>query len=393
MDLFHSILIPSGVVKMQTHAEPAAFLVWDNLTKKLDVPSAWGKPREDQLQGSPLDQIIEIAGRTCYDSAGKGRSSVDYHKHIVEVDHTSVLEHAVLTFESLPLSIVEMAGFAMSFFNLPGVWIRVAEKDPQNTSVRVTMNLRTIRELRKNKFGTIFGAKDTAFVPLVQRICHVARAEAPLALFDFDPDLDGGDLSKLINFAVVPETDNEVWASFYAIGISRGLSHEWVRHGDWTAISQESTRYVDSAQSRWVMHPLMKALMDKSESFTSTVQDAIRDARSMYEMSVDFGMRELQNRGIDGTNARKQARGAARGMLGNALETAIFFSASIAQWKWMLLKRASDAADAEIRVLFGDQIFPQLQARFPDRFEGWSTKPATDGFGTVVVPPDDVVWR
>lgn len=54
--------------------------------------------REDQLLGTDAEQLIELAGRTCYDSLGKGRSSADYHKHIVDVGHGSVLEHAQFSF-------------------------------------------------------------------------------------------------------------------------------------------------------------------------------------------------------------------------------------------------------------------------------------------------------
>lgn len=54
--------------------------------------------RDDQLRGTDAEQLIELAGRTCYDSLGKGRSSDEYHKHIVDVGHGSVLEHAQFTF-------------------------------------------------------------------------------------------------------------------------------------------------------------------------------------------------------------------------------------------------------------------------------------------------------
>lgn len=42
--------------------------------------------------------IPEIAGRTCYMSFGRGRTHEDYLKHILEVGHGSVLEHAYYNF-------------------------------------------------------------------------------------------------------------------------------------------------------------------------------------------------------------------------------------------------------------------------------------------------------
>lgn len=54
--------------------------------------------REDQMEGPDGQQLIEFAGRTCYDSFGAGRSSEDYAENILEVGHGSVTEHAQYTF-------------------------------------------------------------------------------------------------------------------------------------------------------------------------------------------------------------------------------------------------------------------------------------------------------
>lgn len=57
------------------------------------------KAKLNQLAGSSdAADLIELAGRECYDSLGSGRSSEDYHKHLLEVDHGSVLEHAQYSF-------------------------------------------------------------------------------------------------------------------------------------------------------------------------------------------------------------------------------------------------------------------------------------------------------
>lgn len=53
--------------------------------------------REDQLVGTPQEQLIEAAGRTCYDSMGKGRPSGEYHAHLLDAEHGSVLEHVSFT--------------------------------------------------------------------------------------------------------------------------------------------------------------------------------------------------------------------------------------------------------------------------------------------------------
>ena len=63
-------------------------LVWDG--KNFHVPEALGKPRSDQLNSTNLDNLVELAGKCCYDSLGTGRNSQDYHKHITKIEHTSV---------------------------------------------------------------------------------------------------------------------------------------------------------------------------------------------------------------------------------------------------------------------------------------------------------------
>lgn len=48
--------------------------------------------------GTEMERVAELAGRVCYDSWGRGRSSVDYHAHIMEAGHGSVTEHVSMTF-------------------------------------------------------------------------------------------------------------------------------------------------------------------------------------------------------------------------------------------------------------------------------------------------------
>lgn len=54
--------------------------------------------RDDQMQRPDAQQLIEFAGRICYDSFGTGRNSDDYAANILESGHGSVLEHAQYSF-------------------------------------------------------------------------------------------------------------------------------------------------------------------------------------------------------------------------------------------------------------------------------------------------------
>src|SRR5690606_24684162 len=93
----------------------------------------------------------------------------------------------------------------------------------------------------------------------------------------------------------------------------------------------------------------------------------------------------LISRGVDKATARKQARGAARGYLGNALQTEMIFSASVAQWDRMIEQRANVAADAEIREVFVKvvreiQQWPKIDTWFPE----YEISPSPDGIGEIV---------
>lgn len=217
---------------------------------------------DTQDKGSDGARLIECAGRTCYDSYGKGRPSNTYHEHILQVGHGSVLEHTVI--------------------------------------------------------------------------------------------------------------------NFYIDGISRGCSHEWVRHRAGTAISQRSTRYVNESDGPWIWHPLI----DKHANpyMKEKLAELQAKARSCYQDVVFQLQKTLEDSGLDKVTARKQARGAARGTLGNALETAMVWSANIRALRNILELRAHPAADAEIRLL-ANRIYEEANLVCPEYFSDYETHPCEDGIG------------
>lgn len=211
--------------------------------------------RGDQFAGSDAERLTEIAGRICYDSFGKGRNSRDYHQHIFDVGHGSVLEHSTVT--------------------------------------------------------------------------------------------------VLIS------------------GVSRGLTHELIRHRVGTAVSQRSTRYVDEDHSLVVEHPKLTEFLHGSHtnyaenSFINSLRrDAFKANRELYRHVADRVEFSLVKDGVDKQTARKQARGAARGFLENGMETELVFTMNLRAMLNIISQRAVGAADAEIRQLacefvkIGKQVAP-----------------------------------
>lgn len=187
-----------------------------------------------QDRGTDLERLAEFGGRKCYDSYGKGRSSAEYHGHIVESGHGSVLEHSFLTFE------IE--------------------------------------------------------------------------------------------------------------GVSRGLTHELVRHRVGVAISQRSTRYVDESDCRLIVPP---AFVIQPGDGVETVnlkqlqQEVLLKGHQDSTANYIFLVHNGQHLKLD----RKAARGAARSTLGNGIETSLVWTCNLRALLNVLRQRGSEAADAEIRRL------------------------------------------
>lgn len=369
-----------------------AQIVWDG--KTFTVPKEMGQAREDQLTSTNYDNLVELSGRCCYDSLGTGRKSDEYHKHIIEVNHGSVWEHANLTFHTEGIAVADYLCCCEALLNRPGIFITkrvrdIVTLDGNAVDFRLTCNLRTIREWHRYPAANVWAEV------LGNKLQFLAKRFAPLVM----SDIEGID-THIPLIVAEPALDDEIWVSMFFTDVSRGFTHELVRHGDWTAISQRSTRYVDETEQPWVYHPLIEnwiadmnnptiSLMMRESIDMQMQLGTIKNARESYKVLVDELQKYLIAKGSDKFTARKQARGAARGFLGNALMTELVFSANLAQWKRMILMRASGAADGEIRVVF-NEVFDLLKERFPKQFEGWTRHPCADGMGDEIRSPEKV---
>jgi thymidylate synthase ThyX len=360
-----------------------ASLVYDG-GETVHIPPQMGTPRGDQMQGTPAEQLCELAGRVCYDSLGKGRPSFSgadvegYHDHIAKVGHGSVWEHANITaqiqFDWNDPDIL------IPLFNRPGLTLICDARQ----FVRITFNLRVAADWDSvgHQHESRHAAINESWRYIVRSIAHevaphIVAEPTPLEWFGAD----------FFGFQQVePGDDMECWVSLFVSG-SRGLSHELVRHGDFTAISQRSTRFVDESESSWVMHPLEaawhSATTDPGHPRGMQLTSAYHQARAEYRGTVTALEPWLIARGVDKTSARKQARGAARGYLGNALYTELIFSASVAQWKRILRQRASVFADAEIREMACKALAALKSSRYGDRFDNWELQASPDGIGQI----------
>lgn len=181
--------------------------------------------------------------------------------------------------------------------------------------------------------------------------------------------------------------------SFLIRGVSRCETHEHVRHRAGASVSQRSTRYVDETDSPTVWHPIWELAKDailkdgvhddmraQMVDLAEDIESHDRQARRLYARKVDLLQRFLEERGVKGTNARKQARGAARAVLPMALETSMVWSANVRALRHFFDLRASAFADAEIRAV-AIAMLRIMQVELPPYFGDYLIEPSADGIG------------
>lgn len=323
--------------------------------KNLFVPEVMGKPKDGQLTGTMWENLGELAGRICYDSLGSGRNSADYHKHILEVKNHSVYEHLNITI-SLPFE----NEYAIACLNRKGLWVKV-----NGQRIEVTCNPRAVLEWDRWNRGF------NESVVLKGVLAYWWNQLAPMIVNSYEPNKEIGQ-----SFLVEELDDDQAWISMYLSG-SRGWSHEQVRHR--FAISQRSTRYVDESESEYIMHPLVRKWLE-DESVHYDERQLIRSLIKHSEQADKAAYKYLVE-ALEKYSNRKQARGAARGYLGNALATEMIYSAPVSGWKWIISNRLNPLADGEIREVYVE-VLEELKASH--RFE-YELAPSPDGIGMMIV--------
>ena len=155
-------------------------------------------------------------------------------------------------------------------------------------------------------------------------------------------------------------------------GVSRSLTHEFVRHRAGFAYSQLSQRYVDESEANFVMPPAIIG----DEALEASWREQVDAAQASYVALVE----KLMTRYAwvqDKVHRRKMAREAARGVLPNSTETKIVVTGNARAWRTMLELRSSEGAEFEIRRC-AIAIIRILAAEAPAFFSDFETYQASD---------------
>lgn len=157
-------------------------------------------------------------------------------------------------------------------------------------------------------------------------------------------------------------------------GISRGCSHEIVRHRMFN-YSQRSTRYTAEDDAAIVLDPFYAGIHARSdarrtpsehvllEGFLNQCVYAIEGYRHQVGLLEELAPTELTAR-----DRRKWCRGKARQILPHALETRMVMTGNLRAWRHFLLMRTSRHAEAEIRRL-AEAIYNEIAEIAPRVFD------------------------
>ncbi len=221
-------------------------------------------------------------------------------------------------------------------------------------------------------------AEGASVVEIAARLCYMSFGRGRRDIGEFITNLlasKDGSVLEHVNYG------------FVITGISRSLSHEFVRHRAGFAYSQRSQRYVDEADASFVVPP---TLLAESGEGMEVLETAVKAAQDAYEGLVSALERHQPAHAggtptVGTTERRKTIRQAARSVLPNATETKLFVTANVRAWRHFIEMRATPFADLEIRRL-AVVILRQLQEEEPLLFGDYVTKHLPDGTEVAATP-------
>lgn len=163
--------------------------------------------------------------------------------------------------------------------------------------------------------------------------------------------------------------------SLFIEGVTRGCSHEIVRHRAGFAYSQRSTRYTNESEASIVLEPYLAALylkggevtMDEAAIINRVIKQADEDFET-YNHLVSWLMEEGTH--LKGTDRRKWARGKARQSLPHCLETRLTMTGNLRAWRHFIEQRSGAGAEPEIRRL-SNVVFDHLVDIAPFVFDDY----------------------
>ncbi len=215
--------------------------------------------------------------------------------------------------------------------------------------------------------------ESAAVVEISARLCYMSFGRGRRDITDFINNLlsmGDGSVFEHVNYG------------FVFTGVSRALTHELVRHRAGFAYSQRSQRFVNEADSPFVVPPALTKEMGATDEMRRELEGALETAAESYKKLVSALEANIPKRAFPYTRDwRKAVRQAARAVLPNATETKIFVTANVRAWRHFIQMRGASFADWEIRRL-AIMVLEILREEAPLLFGDFTVDDLPDGTQT-----------
>ena len=241
--------------------------------------------------------LAEFAARLCYNSTLKMGSSENFIKKVLTSGHLSVIEHPSMAFP-----VVLMNGSFLA--DNPNERIRMLSINRFFT-VAYGYNCGNMRSWFEYLSRVAYRPEFEFFIPIIPEafstealISEIEVSKISIVNDVYCPSYLGSDMGmhnshllsvNLGNLGVSTPGDlnKGKWArySFLIENVSRALTHQFARHRG-ASISQESQRYVDSRNAKFITPPNIDAVE------AGKMEDFYRQSIQMYEWLREDGLRK-----------------------------------------------------------------------------------------------------
>jgi thymidylate synthase (FAD) len=159
-------------------------------------------------------------------------------------------------------------------------------------------------------------------------------------------------------------------------GVSRGFTHQLVRHRVGFSFSQLSQQYHDETKAQFV-EPLAIKLSPQARQVWKRSISLSKQAYAEI-LKLLHNPKQLAASGLEERELRRAARSAARSVLPNATETKIVMTANARAFRYFLRLRGSIPGDEEMRRVAA-ALLKQLRPEAPSIFFDFKVGKLKDG--------------
>ncbi|HEV7938480.1 MAG TPA: FAD-dependent thymidylate synthase [Solirubrobacteraceae bacterium] len=210
-------------------------------------------------------------------------------------------------------------------------------------------------------------------IEIAGRICYMSFGERQ------SPKSNREYIRHLIVHGHESVLEHASW-SFLISGVSRGFSHQLVRHRVGFAFSQLSQQYVDHDLAETVMPEVVKDIPEAAKLWQASVDRGLTDYRELMRVLADAPS-DLAPR-----ERSRLLHSAARSLLPNASETKLAFSANARAIRHLLATRGGIEGDEEMRMMSAS-LLSLMREEAPSVFEDFSLEQLSDGIPVVRQAP------